>query len=451
MTPAESVLTRFDVPVPPPVQGRPVILASSGGADSLGALRILHHWMQCGKIPALSVVSINHQIHPDAASWSERACAQAAALGVPATVMTVALPAVTEQGHHSLEARAREARYAALAEALAASPSSVLVTAHHQQDQAETVLLALLRGSGSAGLAAMPVCALFAGSWHWRPFLSLAQADLRGLAAEFPVVVVEDPSNLDTACDRNYLRHEVLPLLQRRWPTAVTQLAQTAEVVAEERFALQESALRIFPEILTAQALPLGVLQGVSRPAQASLLRVWIQAQGALMPPRSRLMEFLRQIHAARPDRQPVLQWGRWMIQRDRGLLHWVAEMPPAETPHETLDWPDPQQPIPLPTGVRWVLRPATSEDTEIIAEDCLSRSWRIRPWRSADLLRVTAGARRRIKTLFQSRGVPVRDRRQYLLIEIDAVPVWVPGLALDMHYRGTAGHGWALHIERGA
>ncbi len=444
MTPNEPRVYLPDQPLPEAVQGAPVLLASSGGGDSLGALVMLHHWLAAGKIPALSVVSIDHQIHPESRRWSEQACAQAAALGVAASIVTVALPGVDAQGHRSLESRARQARYQALAQSLAAVPGAILVTAHHREDQAETVLLALLRGSGVAGLSAMPALTPFAGRWHWRPFLAVPRATLRSLAADFPVPIVDDPSNLDTNQDRNFLRHAVLPLLSTRWPSATTQLAQTALVAAQERQALDELAARVTTD-LSSSVLPLAPLLQISPGAQASVLRAWVAAQGALMPPRARLQEFLRQIQAASQDRQPVLAWGKWRIVRDRQVLHWLcAASLPLGQPAPS-NWGNPRQEPFLWQAAQWRLQSVSDSHTVGIAEHWLDASWCVRPWRASDRLRVSAGARRSIKTLFQAMAVPVHARRAYGLIEIDGEPAWVPGLAMDMKFRAEPGQGWHL------
>lgn len=451
-----SVDDPFGVVFPPSVLDRPVILASSGGGDSLGALMVLHRWLQQGRIPALTVVSIDHQLHPDSTHWSATACAQAAALGVAARVKTVVVPATSRHGHRSLEARARQARYEALAECVAAEAGAVLVTAHHQQDQAETVLLALLRGSGTAGLSAMLPCQPFAGGWHWRPFLAVSSAALRATAAPFSVAPIDDPSNQESSMDRNYLRREILPRLTSRWPHAVKTLAESADGAAADRQVLQEYARMLEPD-LTTDRIPLQAWSNLSRAAQANLLRTWAEARGALMPPRARLMEFLRQIQAARADRQPVLRWGPWGIQRERSALHWLA---PGGTMCPVLPsprvWQDPRQPLILADGQRWqmvrhaevVAEPESAP--ELIAETWLNHPWFLRPWRADDRLRLKAGtARRRVKDLFQAQGVPVWQRRRYGLIEIDGQPAWVPGLAIDEQFRAPLPSvAWSLVID---
>ncbi len=449
MAPRTPVADPFAQAFPPQILHRPVILASSGGGDSLAALVVLHRWWQQGRIPALAVVSIDHQLQPDSAEWSAMACAQASSLGVSAMIKTVTVPTVDRFGHRSVEARARQARYDALAEVLAAQPGSVLVTAHHQQDQAETVLLALLRGSGTAGLSAMPACAPFAGSWHWRPFLGVPLAQMRAVTVDFRVAPVADPSNQDTAFDRNYVRQEIFPRLKARWPRVVTTLADAAEGAAADRQVLQEFAQHLVPD-LTSGVLPLQRLNGLSRAAQANSVRAWVRAQGALMPPRARLMEFLRQIQTARTDRQPVLRWGPWGIQRDRASLHWVPKggaNPPLEVP---IAWPNPRLPLLWPDGQRWRLIEAAAGGAEVIAAEWLNQPWRVRAWRAEDRLRLREGApRRRVKELFQVQGVPVWQRRQFQLIEMAGQPAWIPGLALDVRFRApAASSGWMLVRE---
>ncbi|MGC8698547.1 MAG: tRNA lysidine(34) synthetase TilS, partial [Halothiobacillus sp.] len=208
-----------------------IVLASSGGADSLGALVWLNTQRVHGLIADLSVVSINHHIHPESANWSALAVRQARHFGLRADTIKVDLPPRSPEGHRSLEARARAARYAALSDYLAQQPmGSVLVTAHHLSDQVETFLLAALRGSSVAGLCAMPALAAFGSGWHWRPFIHTPAAALHALAQGTSMPYVVDPSNFDTRYDRNFLRHDILPLLQ---PARIFTHGQLVLVVLE--------------------------------------------------------------------------------------------------------------------------------------------------------------------------------------------------------------------------
>ena len=211
---------------------RELCVAFSGGADStalLAALRALRHQPR-----ALRAVHVDHGLHPDSRSWGERALEVARALSVPCEVLEAR---VTRTRGESPEARARAARYRLLAGTL--RPGEVLLTAHHEDDQLETVLLMLLRGAGVAGLAAMPALAPFARGLLARPLLTRSRAELVAFVRQAGLPYVEDPSNRDEAPDRNFLRWRVLPVVRERWPGVAATVGRTARHAAEAQQLLE--------------------------------------------------------------------------------------------------------------------------------------------------------------------------------------------------------------------
>ncbi len=171
---------------------------------------------------------VDHGLQAAATAWGEHCAHVCRALNVPFRVLRIdARPAPGE----SPEAAARRARYAALAAEL--SPDSALLTAHHRDDQAETLLLQLLRGAGPHGLAAMPAVSRLGQGWLLRPLLNVDRAELLAYARAHDLQWIEDASNQDTGFDRNYLRHRVLPLLRERWPAMNRTLARSARRCAE--------------------------------------------------------------------------------------------------------------------------------------------------------------------------------------------------------------------------
>ncbi|HEV2287260.1 MAG TPA: tRNA lysidine(34) synthetase TilS, partial [Steroidobacteraceae bacterium] len=210
----------------PDLAERELCVAFSGGADSTALLAALAG--QSGKLGALRALHVDHGLHPDSAAWAARAVAAARGLGVPCGV----LDAKVARGRgDSLEARAREARYRLFEAAL--RPGEVLLSAHHEDDQLETVLLMLLRGAGVAGLAAMPELVRFGPGLLVRPLLSRSRAALAAFVRAAGLPHLEDPSNLDERLDRNYLRRRVLPALRERWPAAAATVSRSARHAAE--------------------------------------------------------------------------------------------------------------------------------------------------------------------------------------------------------------------------
>ena len=198
-------------------------VAYSGGCDSHVLLHALAGVREQLAAP-LAAIHINHRLSEQAGAWAEHCRRICTALDIPLVEVTVhAHPGLGE----SPEAAAREARYSAWRELLQAGEG--LLLAQHQDDQAETLLLQLLRGSGPKGLAAMPPMTDFAAGWLGRPLLGQSRAALCRYAREQALDWIEDPSNLDTDLDRNYLRHELLPVLQARWPSAALTLSRAAD------------------------------------------------------------------------------------------------------------------------------------------------------------------------------------------------------------------------------
>jgi tRNA(Ile)-lysidine synthase len=178
--------------------------------------------------PSLRAIHVHHGLHPNADRWARHCGKLAKQLGVRLeTVRVKVRPAAGD----SLEAAAREARYAALAARL--KPGEVLLTAHHQDDQLETVFLQLLRGAGIAGLAAMPEVAPFAQGQLIRPLLTLSRAQLEAWARDETLEWIEDDTNANERFDRNFLRRSVLPLIRSRWPGAAGAVSRTARHAAD--------------------------------------------------------------------------------------------------------------------------------------------------------------------------------------------------------------------------
>ena len=208
--------------IPPSYQ-----VAFSGGLDSLVLLHALCALR--GRLAAgVAAVHVHHGLHSDADEWDAHCQQVCDELGVAYTLLRVdGRPATGE----SPEAAARDARYRALAEWLPAG--HCLLTAQHQDDQAETLLLQLLRGSGVSGLAAMPVMTGLGAGHHLRPLLEMTRPALHHYATAHALRWIEDPSNQSSAYDRKYLRHQVLPRLRERWPAVSSSLSRSAAHCAE--------------------------------------------------------------------------------------------------------------------------------------------------------------------------------------------------------------------------
>jgi tRNA(Ile)-lysidine synthase len=226
-------------------------------------------------------------------------------LRVPLKVLTTK---VERSRGTSLEAAARDARYGLLAAAL--HPGEILLTAHHSDDQLETVLLQLLRGSGLPGISAMPALAPFAHGFLARPLLSRSRAELETWVQGQGLTWVEDDTNVDESLDRNYLRLRILPLIRARWPGAATAVARSARHAAEAQSLLDALALADVDRARYGESLSAKSLRALAPDRRRNALRFWITRAGFLAPDTRRLEELAGPLLDARPDANPFVTWG---------------------------------------------------------------------------------------------------------------------------------------------
>ena len=221
----------------------------------------------------------------------------------------------------SLEAEARRARYAALERGL--RRDEWLLTAHHVDDQLETMLLQWMRGAGVAGLAAMPQHAAFGRGWLMRPLLSMSRDELLRVARAQQLAWVEDDSNVDQRFERNYVRAQVAPILRARWPAAARVAARSAAHLGEAKDLLEEIAALDLAE-LTAPggALELSKLALLSIARQRNALRHWLTVRGLTTPDTVHLERIRVELSAARTDAQPSVRWAGGEVRRFRGRLY---------------------------------------------------------------------------------------------------------------------------------
>ena len=283
------------------------MVALSGGADSVALLAAAAELAAApiamlGPRLSLRAIYVDHGLTA-AAPLAAAAAAAAARLAVPLTTLSIEVP--TGRGE-SVEAAARTARYAALAAALA--PGECLLTAHHREDQAETLLLQLMRGAGLPGLAAMPAVARLGPGWLLRPLLDVPRAALRAYAEARGLPWHEDPMNADPRYDRAYLRTTLWPLLEARWPAAATTLARSAGHLAAAQRLLDEVSADYVKSLERGPALSVAGLKPLSPDRRAEVLRYWLRSRRLPVPPARRLALLADEVLAARRDGAPKLR-----------------------------------------------------------------------------------------------------------------------------------------------
>ena len=294
----------------------PVAVGLSGGCDSV----VLLHLLASLKLaPRLSAIHVHHGLSPNADHWADFCSQLCRQLNVPLQVIKVA---VDRQSGLGIEAAARAARYQAFAQ----SGISTLFLAHHQGDQAETLLFNLLRGAGVAGAAAIAEQRQHGDLRLLRPLLSEPRSVLEAYARANNLAWIEDESNDDTTLTRNFLRHEVLTVMNQRFPAAEQNLAQASRHFAEATLLLDELAEADWQMAVDDDALHLKRLRTLSVPRIKNLLRFRLRQLAWQAPSSARLDEFVRQLISAAPDRHPELKLGAGSMRVAKGHLHWLIE-----------------------------------------------------------------------------------------------------------------------------
>ncbi|PCJ19003.1 MAG: tRNA lysidine(34) synthetase TilS [Gammaproteobacteria bacterium] len=300
----------------------------SGGLDSHLLLLALSKIVARFDGVTLHAVHVNHQLQDQALGWEKHCQSVADQLAVPLSIERVNVDLDHSAG---LEAAAREARYGVFKTHL--SGSDVLFLAHHQDDQAETLLLRLMRGSGATGLAAMAALSAFENMLLARPLLNVSRDAIEAYAQAHQLKWVEDPSNDDRRYDRNYVRSEIMPLLKSRWPAAASNMARSAELLRMEN---QQMDLLLAPFYEQAmdkqQRLDIRCLKPLPEITQGQLIRGWLKKLNLPYPSRVNLQRILREVIAAPIDGKPLVRWG---VAEVRRYEHWLYGMP-VQTPLDT-------------------------------------------------------------------------------------------------------------------
>jgi tRNA(Ile)-lysidine synthase len=372
------------------------LIAFSGGLDSTALLHYFHQ--HYAKNNGIRAVHIHHGLNPLADQWvlhCQKVCEN---LEIPFEVLYVEIPHDAQEG---LEAAARQARYNAFLSIL--SKDEVLVTAHHQNDQAETFLYHALRGSGPKGLAAMPEWKKFGSGWHWRPFLQKPRRKLEHFAAEYKLQWIEDDSNRNIHFDRNYLRHEILPRLKNRWPSVIESFARNAEIQAElsefldslleniwQQLPQEIASLNLKPQAFCngEKILPMSLFENLAKPLQHWFLRDWIKKNTGIVLSKKQLKQIFSEVIDAKQDKQPQLPLTTHFTLRRYVHALWLVPKLRDISPQEILKNVSKQLSLPLNTleirprqgGERF--HPQGRQHSQYLKK--LFNEWKIPPWQRA-------------------------------------------------------------------
>lgn len=415
------------------VPATPIVhVALSGGLDSIFLLNATQAWFSGNPDATVRAIHVNHQLQAAAAEMVEQ-CESACRM---LKVALETVPVTVAEAGESLESAARAARYQAFEDRVGAG--ECLVLAHHADDQAETVLFRLIRGSGTRGLAGMPRSRPLGQGQLFRPLLTLSRARIREIAEAWHLAWHDDPTNADTRFDRNYLRHCVIGPVLERWPGALQSIGRAARQCGETD-QLARTLANLQRETIedTEGRLAVARLAALSQPEQKNLLRWWIIDQGHEPPSAARLEQGLADLLNAGADKLPDVRGPGYHLYRYQGYLYCVVAqpMPPATAQHwntaEPLAWAGRE--------LRLVgSRPAALQLTVTARQG----GERLRPR--------PGGPSRPLKKWLQEQGVPPWERECIPLVWKDGELVAVAGIWVSPALVDVSGFAsWRIVWER--
>jgi tRNA(Ile)-lysidine synthase len=381
----------------------------SGGADSTALLQAMHELRDRLPVP-MQALHFHHGLQEEAGVWQDRCRQFCEERGIE--FHSERLEIDRSRGT-SLEEESRNCRYRAVARIL--GKDEIYLTAHQAEDLAETLFLNLMRGSGIEGLAGIPVLRKLEHGWVARPLLDYRRSDLEAYLEARGIPWLTDPSNADTRFDRNYLRQELFPILEQRWPGLVQRLSRTARNAR-----MSAAAMAIFIEnqagdlIRDELKMPLHKLLELQPEMQTLILRQWLRRLEIPALPEQRLREFLDQLAEAGSESRAEVQWEDWMIKHYQ-LDLWLHRRKPYR------DCPDTR----WNSGMELALG---AESGRLVLKGIpadIPAGWRVRGRQPGDRIRARPqGPSQKIKRFFQSAAIPPWLRSGIPVLEWDGEPV---------------------------
>ena len=387
------------------------VIAFSGGADSTCLLHLIS--MLEHQKPLLAL-HINHGLHADANAWQAHCARQCQALDVAFESISVDVETTG-----SVEENARRVRYRAFESVL--KPGDILLQAHHADDQVETVLFNLLRGNAAVGLLGMPADRPLGAGRLYRPLLTVPKSELTAWCQEQGLDWIEDDSNLDTTMDRSFLRHSLLPVIERRWTGIRETLSQALERDIDARRLLADIAKQDCRMVSHRSGLSIERLRGLLPSRSENLLRYWIRSCGFPHPPQKMLPALRVAFLDSAQDAAPYTAWQNAEIRRYNGVMY-INARKSMNLPSGDIEF-DGSAPLDLGVGAVSVI---SRKGTGIRKSNQLVN---IRFRSGGEKIKIR-GTNRKLKKVLQENGVPPWLRVHLPLIFQDDQLIAVPGVA---------------------
>ena len=421
-----------------------LVVGFSGGMDSTALLHALTQ-IPTARDRGLRAIHVDHNLHADSERWTQHCRTFAASLGIAIEVIAVD---VERDAGSGLEDAARRARRAAFTEHLA--PGEILALAHHRDDQAETILLKLLRGAGPEGLGGMRTLRALGKGYLWRPLLGLPRAVLADYARVHALRWIEDPSNADTHLRRNFLRAEILPRLAQRWPDAHAALAHSATWARNAADLIQAQSIAALEKLRGPEPATLRWRDWLALPdaLRDQVLRHWLRELRLGEPTHTHVAQIERQLREAAADRLPCVRWSGTEVRRYRD---WLYAMRPAPSLPQNwqVDWNG--STLDLPAGGTLALQSDTHGDS------AFDVALRVRYRQGGERLKPAGKPHTRdLRLLLQEGGIPPWQRAQVPLIYADgeliaAGDLFLSAAAHDLCARLGARIVWTRNIDSAA
>ena len=395
-----------------------ICIAYSGGIDSTVLLHAVSS--VCASTGhSLKAIHINHQLHADAQLWEQHCISKARLLNVAIETLKVD---VAQYREHGIEGAAREARYQAFTDELTAH--DVLLTAHHADDQIETVLLQLFRGTGVQGLAGCAQARTLGDALLMRPLLNVSRQDIDSYAQTHQLNWLDDPSNDSLLHDRNYLRHEIMPLLHSRWQGLRETIGRSAQWQDESANMLEYLASTDLSEAIDENnLLTIEKIAKLDNVRLKNALRGWIRRSGCSIPSADVLERVINDAVYSREDCEACIRWQSNEIRKYRGCLY-LRNVMSEHDPTQTYEW-NLQQPLDI-LSPQMTLTSQQLEDfgVNVTGVDQLSVRFRV----GGEVMRPRGrGCQKELKALFQEAGIEpwLRDRIPLLFDKQKLIFVW--------------------------
>ncbi|UJF21135.1 tRNA lysidine(34) synthetase TilS [Shewanella sp. OMA3-2] len=324
----QSVMPLYQLTTEQGARAAKLVLAYSGGVDSevlASGLSAFAH-----KYPHIAclLIHVHHGLSANANTWVQHCITRAGHYQLPIQIERVT---VDKGPRQSLEAQARDARYQAFDRYL--NSGDILLTAHHQDDQLETLLLALKRGQGPKGLGAMAAIQAYKQAWLVRPLLDISRDQIEQFSLLQRLIHIEDESNQDDSYDRNFLRLDIIPRLKQRWPSIATTAARSAALCAEQQEVIDNEVSHRLPQWLVlasddnallteSSGFTLSGFEQLTAAWQALLFRGYLVHCGVSLPSQAQLQQILSQLLIAKDDANVSIQWGSYQVKRFAGVAY---------------------------------------------------------------------------------------------------------------------------------